>query len=153
MIPAWGSVGKAIGQERRLLGVVYDFRGGMDSPRLTVFFTLDPFVDLFAVNGHILGGVHADAHLIPLDAQNSHRDLVSDHDRFTDSSCQYQHNPTPSFLGICSGAFDRVGNRMATDGVRGDHSIVRPIHHGFVHSHTKNTRKPDAIHASVIKLN
>jgi hypothetical protein len=51
-------------------------------------FALDAMEDLFALHGYALGRVDAQPNLIALDAQHCHRDLVPDHDRFTDSTRQ-----------------------------------------------------------------
>src|SRR5882757_3845699 len=77
--------------------------------RVAVLFTLDPFVNFFAVNRHVLGSIDADPHLISLDAQNSYRDLVTDHHGFADSSCQYQHIRAPNLLPwlVQRGSIDR----------------------------------------------
>src|ERR1700675_3013464 len=113
MIPALSSLGKAIGGQRRLSGVVgyvgaRRLRGGV-----AVFFSFDTVVNLFAVDGYVLGRVDADPDLVPLDAQNRHRDLVSDHHRFTHSSRQYQHVAAPSSRGMYCGTPDCVRNRIA----------------------------------------
>jgi len=121
MIPALSSLGKAIGGQKmdygRLSGVIgylgFGARRGLHAEIAAVFFSFDTVVNLFAVDGHVLGRVDADPDLVPLDAQNRHRDLVSDHHRFANSSRQYQHVAAPSSRGMYCGTPDCVRNRIA----------------------------------------
>src|SRR5690606_26623770 len=53
--------------------------------------TLDPLVDLLAVDGHVLGRGDPDAHLVSLDAKHRDRDGVADHQCLSDASSQNQH--------------------------------------------------------------
>src|SRR3984957_14002419 len=120
MIPAWSIPGKAIGGQKidygRLSGVVghlghlrtRGLRGG-----IAVFFAFDTVVNLFTVDGHVLGRIDADPDLVPLDAQNRHGDLVADHHRLAHSSRQYQHVAAPSSCGMYCGTLDWVRNRIA----------------------------------------
>ncbi|KES25794.1 hypothetical protein FG99_06710 [Pseudomonas sp. AAC] len=64
-----------------------------------VFLFLDALVDLFAVNSDFLRRVHANAHLISLDAQHSHSDVITNHQGLSDPASQNQH----SFLLSCFG--------------------------------------------------
>src|ERR1700675_3812716 len=146
MIPALSSLGKAIGGQRRLSGVVgyvgaRRLRGGV-----AVFFSFDTVVNLFAVDGYVLGRVDADPDLVPLDAQNRHCDLVSDHHRFTHSSRQYQHVAAPSSRGMYCGTPDCVRKRIA---VLVPSWTNRSTRHGSHSSNCKNTRNRQSILALV----
>src|SRR3984957_439643 len=120
MIPARSSPGKAIGGQKMAYGClsgVVGHLGHLGTRRLrggvAVFFSFDTVVNLFTVDGHVLGRVDADPDLVPLDAQNRHGDLVSDHHRFTHSSRQYQHVAAPSSCGLYRGKLDWVRNLIA----------------------------------------
>src|SRR5690606_30267513 len=67
-------------------------------PRLLVsLLAFDPFVDFFAVHSDFSRGVHAQAHLISLHAQDGHGDVVADDHRLPHSPGQDQHSQTPSW--------------------------------------------------------
>jgi len=44
---------------------------------------LDALVDFFSVNSNFFGGTYADSDLISFDAQHSHRDVITNHQRLT----------------------------------------------------------------------
>jgi hypothetical protein len=48
-----------------------------------LLLSLDPLEDLFTVDGDVLRGVDADAHLVALHAEDSGRHIISDHDGLT----------------------------------------------------------------------
>ena len=52
---------------------------------------LDALVDLLAMDRDLLGGVHADTHLVSLDPQDGDGDIVTDYQGFSYTSCQYEH--------------------------------------------------------------
>jgi hypothetical protein len=52
------------------------------------------FADLLAVHGNVLGGIDADAHLVPLYGKDGNADIVSDHDALADPPGENEHRPT-----------------------------------------------------------
>jgi hypothetical protein len=65
---------------------------------------LDTLVDFFAVNGDIFRCADADAHLVGLHANDGHGDIVADHKRLANPSCQYQHGTSLSHNWDAAGA-------------------------------------------------
>jgi hypothetical protein len=89
-----------------LLGIIDEIRDrtGRSSHLIVILFAFDAFIDLFAVDRDILGGIDANTHLVAFHAQYRDRNLVADHHGFANTSRQYQHIPAPIFFGNCSGA-------------------------------------------------
>src|SRR5262249_32950794 len=57
----------------------------------TCLLLLDAPVDLLAMHGDTARRIDADADLVALHAQHGDGDVVTDHDRLSDPSCQNQH--------------------------------------------------------------
>jgi hypothetical protein len=55
----------------------------------------DPLVDFLAVNLDVMGCLDAYSDLVALDSQYGDRDVVTDNELLSYSSCQYQHNNLP----------------------------------------------------------
>ena len=70
-------------------------RSGSFVGRFPVLTSLNPLVDLFAVDRHVLGSAYPDPDLISLDAEDGHGNLVTDHQGFTDTSGENQHGLWP----------------------------------------------------------
>jgi hypothetical protein len=97
------------------LSVVDDSGTGGAGGLLAVLFPLDSLVNLFAMYRDVFGGVDTNAYLVSLHAQNGHRNFVSDHYGFANSSRQYQHKWTPNFLGKQGGQLTALNFRITTD--------------------------------------
>ena len=61
---------------------------------------LDALENFFAMDGNALGGIHADTHLVSLDAQYGDGHFLTDHDGFPDSSRKNQHDGQRSFVQV-----------------------------------------------------
>ena len=63
-----------------------------DGIAIVFFLTLDALIDLFSMDGNVLGRVHTDTHLITFHSENGDSDVVSDHQSFTYSTGQDEHD-------------------------------------------------------------
>ena len=56
------------------------------------------FVNFRAVNGNIAGGLDAQFHLVAVNGNDDHANVVTDHDRLIDFAAQNQHRMCPPWL-------------------------------------------------------
>ena len=63
--------------------------------RGSVLLVADALVDFFAMDADFLRREHPDSHLAALDAEDRHRDVVTDHQCFADATRQDQHSGIP----------------------------------------------------------
>src|SRR3954465_10042957 len=59
---------------------------------------LDALEDFFAVHGHVLRRIDADADLVALDAEDRNDHVFANDNGFTNSSGQYEHRGPPGSL-------------------------------------------------------
>jgi hypothetical protein len=69
-----------------------------------MLLTLDTLVDFFAMNGDCFRRADADAHLIGLYGNDGHSDIVADHKRVANFSCESQHGTSLSHHWDAAGA-------------------------------------------------
>ena len=84
----------------RILGLAYlsgtVFRGSGFAHRVDGLATRNRVVDFPPMDRHLLGGLHAESHLVTTDFDHHDRDVVIDDDAFVFFSRENQH---PTFLG------------------------------------------------------
>src|SRR5438128_1877412 len=78
-----------LSKTRKILG--FNLRG-------CTVFTTDRVVDFLAMDADLLGRIDSDSNLIAPDVDDSHFDVVADHDRLVALPGQHQHGG--SFLGL-----------------------------------------------------
>ena len=73
------------------IGGIFDPLSGAQTGAIEQFYRVFVTLIFFAMNGHFLGCIDTDAHLVALDAQHGEGDVLTDHHRFAYAPGQNQH--------------------------------------------------------------